>query len=87
LYFPLLDTQPVLCYPGKKNELRRNHQLLIDGIGNFFEFSLKANKTPHLARLFTCKLELPAACGQPAEFNRWHFLETFFKQGNENRQL
>jgi hypothetical protein len=26
---------------------------------------------------------LPAACGQPAEFNRWHFLETLFKQGNE----
>jgi hypothetical protein len=31
--------------------------------------------------------QLPAACGQPAEFNRWHFLETLFKQGNENRQL
>jgi hypothetical protein len=56
-------------------------------MGNFFEFSLKANKTPHLACLFACKLELPAACGQPAEFNRWHFLETLFKQGNENRQL
>jgi hypothetical protein len=66
----------------KKNELPRNHPLLIDGIGNFFEFSLKANKTPHLARLFACKLELPAACGPPAEFNRWHFLETLFKQGN-----
>jgi hypothetical protein len=66
----------------KKNELRRNHQLLIDGTGNFFEFSLKANKTPDLARLFACKLELPAACEQPAEFNRWNFPETLFKQGN-----
>jgi hypothetical protein len=71
----------------KKNELRRNHQLVIDGIGNFFEFSLKADKTPPLARPFACKLELPAPCSQPAEFNRWHFLETLFKQGNENRQL
>jgi hypothetical protein len=87
LYFPLLDTQPVLCYPGKKNEWRRNHQLLIDGIGNFFEFWLKANKTPHLDRLFACKLELPAASSLAAEFNRWHFLETLFKQGNSNRNL
>jgi hypothetical protein len=66
----------------KKNELRRNHQLLIDGIGNFFDFSLKADKTPHLARPFAGKLELPAVCPQPAKFNRWHFLETLFKQGN-----
>jgi hypothetical protein len=66
----------------KKNEFPRNHQLLIDGIGNLFEFSLKANKTAHLARLFACKLELPAACEQPAEFSRWNFIETLFKQGN-----
>jgi len=67
---------------GKKNELSRNHQLVINGIGNFFEFLLKADKTPHLARPFACKLELPAACSQAAEFNRWNFLETLFKQRN-----
>jgi len=66
----------------KKNELPRTHQLVIDGIGNFCEFSLKADKTPHLARPFACKLELPAACEQAAEFNRWNFLETLFKQRN-----
>jgi hypothetical protein len=87
LYFPLLDTQSVLCYPGKKNELWRNYQLVIDGIGSFFEFSLKADKTTHLARPFACKLELPAAYSQAAEFNRWNFLETLFKQGNYNRKL
>lgn len=54
----------------------------MDGIGNFFEFSLKADKTPHLARPFACKLELPAACSQAAAFNRWNFLETLFKQRN-----
>jgi hypothetical protein len=49
--------------------LWRSHQLVTDGTYTFFDFSLNAAQTPHLARLFARQFELAATGGQPAKFN------------------